>query len=76
MIQRISRFLGAIASLALTYDDYDFDINDNININDDLYINDDFDIEDDINLITMKSQNIVWKSPLKLRNQKTLGSCY
>ena len=49
-IQRISRFLDAIASLVLTYDDDDFDINNNININDDLDIDDDFDIEDNINL--------------------------
>ena len=67
-IQRISRFLDAIASLVLTYDDDDLDIN----INEDL----DIDIEDNINLKTMKALNIVWKSPLTLRNQKTLGSCY
>ena len=74
-LQRISRFLDAIASLVLTYDD-DLDINDNININEYLDIDDDFDkdIEDNINLKTMKSLNIVWKSPLTLRNQKTLGS--
>ena len=59
-IQRISRFLDAIASLVLTYDD-DLDINDNININEYLDIDDDFDIdiEDNINLKTMKSLNIV-----------------
>ena len=68
-IQRISRFLDAIASLVLTYDDDDLDIN--INNNEDL----DIDIEDNINLKTMKSLNIVWKSPLTLWNQKTLGSC-
>ena len=60
-IQRISRFLDAIASLVLTYDDDDLDINDNININEYLDIDDDFDIdiEDNINLKTMKSLNIV-----------------
>ena len=58
-IQRISRFLDAIASLVLTYDDDDLDINNNININEDLDIDDDFDIEDDINLKTMKALNIV-----------------
>ena len=56
---RISRFLDAIASLVLTYDNDDFDINNDVNINDDLDIDDDFDIEDDINLKTMKSLNIV-----------------
>ena len=52
--------LDAIASLVLTYDDDDLDINNNINIKDDLYIDDDFDIyiEDNINLKTMKSLNI------------------
>ena len=70
-IQSISRFLDAIASLVLTYDDDDLDINNNININEDL----DIDIEDNNNLKTMKALNIVWKSPLTLRNQKTLGSC-
>ena len=54
-IQRISRFLDAIASLVLTYDDDDLDINNNININEDL----DIDIEDNINLKTMKALNIV-----------------
>ena len=59
-IQSISRFLDAIASLVLTYDDDDLDINNNINIKDDLDIDDDFDIyiEDNINLKTMKSLNI------------------
>ena len=46
--------LDAIASLALTYDDDDLDINNNINIKDDL----DIYIEDNINLKTMKSLNI------------------
>ena len=58
-IQRISRFLDAIASLVSTYDDDDLDINNDININDDLDIDDDFEIEDNINLKTMKSLNIV-----------------
>ena len=58
-IQRISRFLDAIASLVLTYDDDDFDINNNININDDLDIVDDFDIEYNMKLKTMKSLNII-----------------
>ena len=44
-IQRISRFLDAIASLVLTYDDDDLDINNNIIINEDLDIDDDFDID-------------------------------
>ena len=46
--------LDAIASLGLTYDDDDLDINNNINIKDDL----DIYIEDNINLKTMKSLNI------------------
>ena len=44
-IQSISRFLDAIASLVLTYDDDDLDINNNIIINEDLDIDDDFDID-------------------------------
>ena len=49
-IQRISRYLDVVASLVLTYDNDDFDINNDININDDFDINNDININDDINI--------------------------